>query len=216
MLIPILFIRNGIMSHPAIALIEQRISANLFDPSHALSDAEIEELVRLATRAPTAYNLQNWRFIAVRSAAAKERLRTLAYGQAKVANAAVTFIVCGVLPDCAGLVERLRPFVDAGHMRADVLSAWQAGARAKYADPQDARDEALRSASLGGATLIFAAQALGFVSSAMSGFDAQGIVNEFGLAVDEVPVMLIPVGRAAPGNWPQKPRRPLSEVLQTL
>jgi hypothetical protein len=26
-------------------------------------------------------------------------------------------------------------------------------------------------------------------------------------------VMLLAVGRAAPGNWPQKPRRPLREVL---
>ena len=204
------------MINPTIALIERRISANLFDASHELADAEIEELVRLATRAPTAYNLQNWRFIAVRSAASKDRLRALAYGQSKVSSAAVTFIVCGVLPNATGIPERLQPFIEAGHMRAEMSSAWQEGARAKYADPQAARDEAIRSASLGGATLIYAAEALGFVSSAMSGFDEQGVANEFGLAREEVPVMLIPVGRAAPGNWPQKPRRPLSEVLQTL
>lgn len=203
------------MIHPTIALIEQRISANKFDASHAIADTEIEELIRLATRAPTAYNLQNWRFIAVRSAEAKDRLRARAYGQAKVSDAAVTFIVCGVLPDPVGLGERLRPFVEAGHMRADMSSAWQDGARNQYADPQAARDEAIRSASLGGATLIYAAEALGFVSSAMSGFDAAGVAQAFGLASDEVPVMLIALGRAAPGNWPQKPRRPLSEVLQT-
>lgn len=55
------------MPHPAICLIERRISADRFDPSHTLTDFEIEELVRLATRAPTAFNLQNWRFIAVRT-----------------------------------------------------------------------------------------------------------------------------------------------------
>jgi hypothetical protein len=32
-----------------------------------IADAEIARLVQLATRAPTAYNLQNWRFIAVRT-----------------------------------------------------------------------------------------------------------------------------------------------------
>ena len=36
------------------AIIEQRISANQFDPTKALSAAQIKELVRLATRAPTA------------------------------------------------------------------------------------------------------------------------------------------------------------------
>ena len=197
-----------------LGVIEQRISANQFDASHSLGEAVITELVRLATRAPTAFNLQNWRFIAVKTPAAKAKLCELAYGQTKVSSAAVTFIVCGVLPDAETLPDRLTPFVKAGHMRADIMTSWQEGARAIYADPREARDEAVRSASLGAAALIYAAEAMGYVSSPMGGFDPEGVAREFGLASDEVPVMLIPVGRIAPGNWPQKPRRPLSEVLQ--
>ena len=94
--------------HPTLTLIEQRISANRFDASHRLADAEIERLVELATRAPTAYNLQNWRFIAVRTPAAKARLRAVAQDQAKVEEAAVCFIVCGVLADPQSLAERLQ------------------------------------------------------------------------------------------------------------
>ena len=202
------------MTNPAIALIEQRVSANRFDVDHALTDAEIEELTRLATRAPSAYNLQNWRFIALRTPEAKARLRSLAHGQAKVADAAVTFIVCGLLPDPTDIPQRLLPFVQAGYMPAEMVAGWQEGARAQYADPRAARDEAVRSASLGAATLIHAAEALGLVSGPMVGFDAEGVARAFGLAPDEVPVMLVAVGRAAPGNWPQKPRRPLAEVLE--
>ena len=66
------------MTHPTLALIEKRVSANLFEASHVLPDGEIEDLVRLATRAPTAYHLQNWHFIAVRSPDAKARLSDLA------------------------------------------------------------------------------------------------------------------------------------------
>lgn len=202
------------MINPAIALIERRVSANRFDAGHTLTDAEIEDLTRLATRAPSAYNLQNWRFIAVRTPDAKARLWSLAHGQAKVMDAAVTFIVCGVLPDPTAVAERLRPFVQAGHMPANMVRDWQEGARAHYADPQTARDEAVRSASLGAATLIHAAEALGLASGPMVGFDAEGVAREFGLAPNEVPVMLVAVGRAASGNWPQKPRRPLVEVLE--
>ncbi|HEV7367613.1 nitroreductase family protein [Arenibaculum sp.] len=201
------------MTNPAIALIERRVSANLFDAGHRLADAEIEGLVRLATRAPTAYNLQNWRFIALRAPEAKMRLRRLAQGQAKVSEAAVTFIICGLLPDHADIPRRLSPFVEAGFMSAGTAAGWQEGARAQYADPRTARDEAVRSASLGAATLIHAAEAMGFVSGPMIGFDADGVAREFGLEPHEVPVMLVAVGRAAPGNWPQKPRRPLAEVL---
>lgn len=202
------------MTNPAIALIERRVSADRFDAGHTLTDAEIERLTHLATRAPTAYNLQNWRFVAVRSPEAKARLRSLAYGQAKVSDAAVTFIVCGLLPDHAAIPGRLRPFVEAGYMPADMALGWQEGARVQYAEPRTARDEAVRSASLGAATLMYAAEALGLVSGPMVGFDADGVVREFGLGPNEVPVMLVAVGRAAPGNWPQKPRRPLAEVLE--
>ncbi len=202
------------MTHPAISLIEQRMSANRFDASHALTNAEIEELVRLATRAPTAYNLQNWRFIAAHTAETKARLRALAWGQPKVEDAAVTFIVCGVLPDAQTLPERLQPSVAAGYMPADMPSAWRTAAVAQYADPRTARDEAVRSATLGAATLIHAAGALGLASGPMVGFDARGVARAFGLQTNEMPVMLVAVGRAAPGNWPQKPRRPLAEVLE--
>jgi nitroreductase len=202
------------MTNPMIALIERRISANRFDNSHMLSDAEIEELIRLAVRAPSAYNLQNWRFIAVRAPEAKARLRDLAYGQAKVQDAAVTFIICGVLPDPATIAGSLRPFVEAGFMSAEVASSWQEGARAQYADPQIARDEAIRSATLGAATLIYAAEALGLVSGPMVGFDQEGVARDFGLRPNEIAVLLVAIGRAAPGNWPQKPRRPLADVLE--
>lgn len=202
------------MINPTITLIEQRVSANRFDATHSLTDAEIEELVRLATRAPSAYNLQNWKFIAVREPHTKALLRGLAHNQAKVSEAAATFIVCGLLPDHAALPERLRPFVEAGHMPARMASGWQEGARAQYADPQRARDEAVRSASLGAATLIYAAEALGLATGPMAGFDAEGVARAFGLAPNEVPVMLVAIGRSAPGNWPQKPRRPLAEILE--
>jgi nitroreductase len=202
------------MTHPTLTLIEQRVSANQFDADHTLADAQIEDLVRLATRAPTAYNLQNWRFIAVRTPEAKARLRGLAYGQAKVSEAAVTFIVCGLLPDHADIPTRLVPFIKDGFMSADTASSWKENARTQYADPRLARDEAVRSASLGAATLIYTAEAMGFVSGPMIGFDAEGVACAFGLAPHEVPVMLVAIGRAAAGNWPQKPRRPLAEVLQ--
>jgi nitroreductase len=189
--------------NPTIALIERRVSANVFDAGHTLADAEIEELARLATRAPNAYNLQNWRFIAARTQETKARLRSLAYGQAKVSEAAVTFINCGLLPDHAVIPERLLPFVEAGHMSANTASGWQEAVRLQYSDPQTARDEAVRSASLGAATLIYAAEALGLVFGPMGGFDAEGIAREFSLGPNVVPVMLVAIGRAAPGNWPQ-------------
>ena len=95
-------------------LIRSRVSANSYDKSHRLTEADISELIGLATLAPSAFNLQNWRFVAVHSDEAKQRLLPLAYGQQKVADAAVTFIVCGTLAPHKTLSAALKPTLDAG------------------------------------------------------------------------------------------------------
>jgi nitroreductase len=48
----------------------------------------------------------------------------------------------------------------------------------------------------------------------MIGFDADGVHREFGLAQNEVPVMLLSIGPEREGNWAQKPRRPVADVLE--
>lgn len=202
--------------HPAIALIRQRFSANHFDPTHSLSDADIRELVALATRAPSAYHLQNWRFVAVRSPEPKQRLRQLAWNQPKVSEAAVTFIVCGQRPDAADLPTRLHPLVETGHLSSVQLAQLQTAAQSQYADARMARDEAIRSASLAAMTLMLAAEARGLASCAMVGFDAAGVAEAFHLGEGDIPALLVAVGQAATGNWPQKPRRPLAQVLEIL
>ncbi len=202
------------MTESALALIKKRISATMLDASAQIDDAKIQSLVAFATRAPTAYNLQNWRFIAVRSAEAKAALRKVAFNQPKVEDSGVTFIIVGVFPDAAVVSDRLSGSVEAGYMTVDIVQRWQESVRTKYADPQTARDETVRSATFGAATLIFAAEAKGLASGAMVGFDPEGVSRAFGLQSNEIPVMLVAVGRAAEGNWPQKPRRPVEHVLE--
>lgn len=202
------------MTHPIITAIEERRTTVLFDPSHQLDDAQIGELVRLATRAPSSFNLQNWRFIAVRTPEAKAQLRAIAWDQAKITEAAVTFIVCGQLADAKTLPERLAPSVEAGIMPAPMVDGWVGGAASLYQDQAwRQRDEAVRSATFGASTMIYAAHALGLGAGPMIGFDQDAVAREFGLAANEIPVMLLAVGLGTAANWPQKPRRPLEQVL---
>jgi nitroreductase len=202
------------MTNAVLDAIEQRRTTNIYDSSRSISDDQISELVRLATRAPTAFHLQNWRFIAVRTPEAKARLRQLAFDQPKVIEAAVTFIVVGQLASHPLFAERLAPSVDAGFMPPEVVTGWEGAGKALYFEqPQRQRDEAVRTATFGASYLLLAAQALGLGSSPMIGFDADSVASEFGLASDEVPVVLVTVGYAGEGNWPQKPRRSVDELL---
>jgi nitroreductase len=202
------------MTNTVKETIEQRISANMFDPSKSLTTAQIEELIRLATCAPTAFNFQNWRFIAVQSKEAKERLKAVAYGQQKIVDAAVTFIVCGKLEAHKGLAHALKPSIASGLLEQSMADAWVHMAHDGHENnPIRQRDEAIRSASMGAMTLMLAAQGMGLVSGPMIGFDPAGVSKEFQLTANDIPAMLVAVGIAAPGNWPQKPRLPVREVL---
>ncbi|MDQ3060347.1 MAG: nitroreductase family protein [Pseudomonadota bacterium] len=202
------------MPHSFKIIIESRTSTNYYDTSRPLPDSDITELLRLATLAPSAYNLQNWKFIAVRSPEAKARLKAVSCGQQKVVDAPVTFIICGILAAYEGLSRALQPSVEAGILNQSTLESWVATAKLTHADnPQLQRDEAFRSASLAAMTLMFAAQGMGLSSGPISGFDPLGVVREFGLSAAEVPVILVTVGYPVPGNWPQKPRKPLHEVI---
>jgi nitroreductase len=196
-------------------IIKSRISANSYDAERSLSDQQVAELIDLATHAPSAFNLQNWKFLAVRSAAAKARLLPLAWGQQKIVDAAVTFIVCGTLNPHETLPSALKPTLDAGIIDQAIYDMWVGAAEGMYKEnPQLQRDEAIRSGSLAAMTLMLAAKGQGLVSTPMIGFDQSAVAKEFGLSDLEIPVMLVTVGYPGATNWPQKPRKAVNDVLQ--
>jgi len=205
------------MTNAIIESIASRHTTKYYDASAALSDDDIRELVRIGTTAPTSFHMQNWRFIAVRSAHAKSRLKPIAWNQPAITEAAVTFIVCGQLADSSVIPQRLAPLVEAGVMPAGMVVEWENPARGLYeAYPQRQRDEAVRSATFGASAMIYAARSLGLGSTPMIGFDDAAVHREFGLADNEIPVMLLSIGAERQGNWAQKPRRPVGDVLELV
>src|SRR4030081_3682934 len=70
--------------------------------------------------------------------------------------------------------------------------------------PQMQRDEAIRSATFGAASLLYAAEVHGFGSCPMIGFDHVAVASEFSLLPDEIPVLLVAIGGAATDNCRKK------------
>ena len=201
-------------TNAVIECILSRSAAKYYDRSATLSDDQIRELVQIGTSAPTSFHLQNWRFIAVRTPEAKAKLSPIAWNQPAVTDASVTFIIIGQLADSSVIPDRLAPLVAAGVMPAAMVPEWEIPARNLYMEfPQRQRDEAVRTATFGAAAMIYAARSMGLGSTPMIGFDADAVQSEYGLGPNEVPVMLLSIGAERQGNWAQKPRRPIEEVL---
>ena len=198
----------------ALAVIRERTSINHFDSSKQIHEAEIRAIVADATQAPSSYNIQHWRFVAVTDPERKKQLQAAAYNQAKVGQASATIIVLGDLRGYEKLHTILAPLVKAGTITQEAADSTAQRAVAPYMNnPQFQRDEAIRSGALAGMTFMIAAQARGYVTGPMIGFDPEQVKRIFGISDRYVPVMLITLGHTAPGNSPRKPRLGVDEVL---
>ena len=60
-----------------------------------IHSADLEKIIRAGLAAPSAYNLQPWRFVVVRDREQKKKLRQAAFGQPKVEEASAVIVACG-------------------------------------------------------------------------------------------------------------------------
>ena len=200
-------------SNPVRDVIRGRLSAEGFEPGGSVSDDELRELVEDAILAPSSFNIQHWRFVAVRDHEDKKRLRAAAYDQAVVEDASVTLIVLGDVRGHEKLAEILDECVEKDAMTASTAARWVELSSAIYAKPEMARDEAIRSATLASMVLMLSAAARGLVSAPLIGFDPDAVRREFEIPEHCLPVMPLALGRPAEGAPRRKVRMEVDRVL---
>ena len=74
-----------------------RRSIKHYDPDYRMSADEIKQLLSLATYSPTAFNIQNWRFVVVSDEALREEIKKAAWNQSQVTDASLLIILCADL-----------------------------------------------------------------------------------------------------------------------
>jgi len=200
-------------TNPILRLIRRRVSTERFDAERELSEQQIRELIEDAVCAPSSFNIQHWRFIAVRRPKDKKRLKAAAYGQAVVTEAAVTFIILGDTRAAEKLPQIMQDAVECGALPQRKAEAWVRMAQKIYADKGRARDEAIRSGSLAAMVMMLAAAARGLSTCALSGFDPEQVRGGFDIDARYEPVMLLSTGYPAEFDDRPKPRLAIDDVL---
>ena len=192
-----------------IETIESRRSIKHFDPSHRMPAADLAELVRLTKLAPSSFNMQNYRFVAVQDQELKTQIRAAAWDQAHVSEASVVFIMCADLT--SHLVD---PSIYWNHAPQPVQDILGPMIKPFYeGKDQLIRDEAIRSSALAGMTLMLAARAMGYDSCPMIGFDADAVGKLINLPTDHIVRFMIPVGKRTQEAWDRGARLPDEKVL---
>lgn len=191
----------------------ERHSVKTYDPSYKLSEQEIKELLAVAQQAPSAWNLQHWKFVAIVDQAAKEKLLPIAYGQKQIVESSVVFAVLGDLEANRNADPIYSAAVAAGAMSEEIKQTLVGQIEGAYANvPTLARDEAIRNASFAAMQLMLAARASGLDSCPIGGYDAAKFVEAFQVPSRYMPIMLIAVGKALTPARPSG-RLPLDEMI---
>ncbi|MHA1484245.1 MAG: nitroreductase family protein [Candidatus Thorarchaeota archaeon] len=77
------------------SMIKSRVSIRKFKKA-TIPDNDINEIIEIGTKSPSAGNCQPWRIVVVKDAATREKLAEAAWGQSFVAKAPVILVVCAV------------------------------------------------------------------------------------------------------------------------
>lgn len=178
-----------------INIFKQRRSVNFFNPNKEIEEKVLKDIINLAVLAPSAFNLQPWQVIAVKSKQAKEKLFKLSSNQPKVLEAPITLVIVG---DKSGY-EPSNPiwdvFLKMYNGDKEKLAGTQGFANSLYGTSEERRLKFAESnAALLAMSIMYAAKAYGVDSHPMSGIDFDGIRKEFGLDENKTVVMTIALG----------------------
>lgn len=192
-----------------IAAIKARRAVKYYDPNHRMTAEEEKTLLELAMQAPTAFNVQHWRFVVVKNPELRKAIRAVAWDQAQVTDASLLIILTGDLQ--AWKKDPERYWKDAPtEVRNYLVPAIQQYYQGR---PEVARDEVMRSCGLAGQTLMLAAKAMGYDSCPMDGFDFDAVAKLIQLPDDHIISFMVAIGKGTKEAWPKPGQLPHTEVV---
>jgi nitroreductase len=158
---------------------------------------------------PTAFNIQNWRFVVVTDPALRKDIRAVSWDQVQVEDASILIVLTADLHAWNKQPERYwanapKPVQD---YLVPAIGQYYAGKE------QVQRDEAMRSCGMAAMTIMLAAKEMGYDTCPMDGFDFDAVAKLLNLPDDHTPVMFVVVGKALKEAQPRGGQLKMDEVV---
>lgn len=185
-------IATGRLSAADAAITRRSVRAYLDTP---VTDLDLQALLELTGRAPSAFNLQPWRFIVVRDQAVKSDLQQAAFGQQQIGAAPVVIAIYADMDDTmANLGDVVHPDLTP-EQRASTMAMLEKTfgsmtpeARANWANGQ---------ANIALGYLLLIARSEGFDTSPMLGFQPDRVKAILDIPASATITALIALGLGA-------------------
>jgi nitroreductase len=198
--------------------IKHRRATPSFDGT-AVPDQDLKKILQAGLEAPSGYNLQPWRFVVVRDAEARKRLRAAAKGQPKVEEAPVVIVACG---DPEGwksgdMEEMLRlAELDEG-IRKVIRQNLNNFLGAKPGDTGGVSPDfgvwANRHTMIALTTMMWTAETLGYDTAPMEGFSEAAVRQTLGIPERVRVVALLAIGHLKGPDKPYGKRFAMERVV---
>lgn len=188
---------NGERLKPITQVLLDRRATNHFK-SDPVPDEYLEAILKVGAQAPSGYNLQPWRFIVVREEENRKRLQQVAFNQPKVAEAPVVIIFLGMKEEWKERASEV--FREGAERGAGPVDKWEQardGAIKFLTNAQAMPVWVNRHVMIAFTTMMLAAEAYGFDTAPMEGFDAAGVKREFDVPEEAEVVALLAIGYGA-------------------
>ncbi len=186
-----------------------RRAVKWYDPEHKMPEEVFRRLMEHALLTPTAFNIQNWRFVRVTDLEQRRAIRAVAWDQAQVTDASELLVLC--FDTKAWDKEPGRYWRNAPQEVQDFLLP----ALSEYykGKPQVERDEGMRSCGLAGMSIMLMAKELGYDSCPMDGFDYKAVAEIINLPDDHEIAFMIAIGVGTKAPWPKPGQLALEQVV---
>jgi len=189
--------------------IRARRAVKQYDANHTMTPGEVNQLLSLAILSPTAFNIQNWRFVVVTDPELRKQIRKVAWDQAQVTDSSLFIILCADLKAWEKQPDRY--WVNAPKdIQGFMIPAIDTYYRGK---DQVQRDEAMRSCGITAQTLMLAAKSMGYDACPMDGFDFEKVAELIRLPAGHVIAMFVAIGKGTKEPWPRPGQLDLNEVV---
>ena len=189
--------------------IKTRRAIKHYDANHSMTPEEVNALLSLAILSPTAFNIQNWRFVVVDDPELRKQIREVAWDQAQVTDASLFIVLCADLKSWEKQPSRYWANAPK-EIQEFMLPAIDKYYRGK---DQVQRDEAMRSCGITAQTLMLAARSMGYDSCPMDGFDFEKVSELIRLPAEHIIAMFVAIGKCTKESWPRPGQLDLNEVI---
>ena len=196
-----------------IKVMKERSSVRKYQSGVGIPQSTLHQILEAAATAPSAWNLQHWKFVTIQNQENKERLLPIAYHQQQVADASAVVIVLGDTKANENAENVYGESVRAGFMTEEVRNSIVNDIDNHYKNAGHAGiHDAIRNASFAAMQLMLAAKAHGIDSGPMGGYDAEALRKELNIPDRYIPVLMLTLGYAEQPAYPTN-RFPVDQVV---